>query len=89
VAGGAAVLLVTAWARPTGWVVLASIASCALWYGVWAATERALRALEFPFPRRTERWLRTARGVAGVLGVASFVLFLFASLGVGLGRLIS
>lgn len=89
IAGGAALVLVAAWARPTGWVALASMASCLLWYGVWASAERTLRALTFPFPRGIERRWRTVRTVSGLLGIASFVLFLFAGLGLGLGRLIS
>jgi hypothetical protein len=89
VAGGAAIVLVAAWAKPAGWVVLASMASCLLCYGVWASAERALRALTFPFPRNVERRWEVVRSVAGLLGIASFVLFLFAGLGVALGRLIS
>lgn len=89
IAGGAAIVLVAAWARPTGWVVLASLASCLLCYGVWASAERALRALVFPFPQHVERRWRIVRAVAGMLGIASFALFLVAGLGVGLGRLIS
>lgn len=89
VLGGAAVTGVALWARPTGWVVIASAAGCAMAYGVWACAERALRGLAFPFPQVIERRWQMVRTIAGVVGLAAFVLFLLAFIGLALGPIIS
>lgn len=89
VIGGASLVLVAAWARPTGWVVVASAAGCAVAYGVWAWAERRLRGLEFPFPQDDERRWQAVRTIAGVIGLASFALFLLAGVGLALGPIIS
>jgi hypothetical protein len=89
VVGGTAVSAVALWARPTGWVVIASAAGCALAYGVWACAERALRALPWPFPQSIERRWQAVRTVAGVVGLAAFALFLLSFVGLALGPIIS
>jgi hypothetical protein len=89
VLGGAAIAGVALWARPAGWVVIASAAGCALCYGVWAWAERRLRALEWSAPAALqERW-RAVRTIAGVVGLATFALFLLSFVGLALGPIIS
>lgn len=85
VIGGVLVAAVAVWARPGGWVALAAAAACFACYGVWAVAE--VRLLPRPWPERVPReglW-RAVQGVAALLGVGTFVLFLFAALGVALG----
>jgi hypothetical protein len=89
VLGGAAIVAVAAWARPTGWVALASAAGCAMSYGIWAWAERRLRALDWPFTASIERRWRLVRAAAGVVGLAAFALFLLAFVGLALGPIIS
>ncbi len=89
VLGGSAVAAVALWARPTGWVVISSAAGCALAYGVWAWAERALRGLAWPYPQEIERRWHAVRTIAGVVGIAAFVLFLLAFVGLALGPIIS
>lgn len=87
VAGGLLIAVAAAWARPTGWVVLASAAACLAAYGLWALAE--VRLLPRPWPEATRHaaWWRGVQRVAAVLGVGAFVLFLVAALGVALGPL--
>lgn len=89
VLGGAAILGASVWARPAGWLVLASAAGCAMAYGVWAWAERRVRGLAFPFPQDVERRWRAVRTIAGVAGLAAFGLLLLAFLQLALGPMIS
>jgi len=89
IVGGLLIVSAAAWARPKGWVVVAAAAGCLAAYGLWALAE--VHLLERPWPERTphEAAWRAIQQAAALLGVTAFVLFLFAALGVGLGRLIS
>ena len=87
--GGGLVLLVAAWARPGGWVALASVASCFLGYGAWAIAERRLQPVPWPETIPLEAIWRAVRGVAAVVGIGGFVLLLFATLGLALGSIVS
>ena len=89
VLGGAAVAGVSLWARPTGWVVLASAAFCAMAYGAWAWTERHLRSLEWSATSSVEGRWRALRSVAAAVGLAAFALFLLSFVGLALGPIIS
>ena len=76
-AGGVA-CVAAVWWRPTGWLVLASVALCFLSYGAWGALDRA-RAR----PGVTDKaWLA---GVVEAMGVLSALLGALAAAGVLLG----
>ena len=77
--GGLLVGGVASWARPLGWFPLILAAACFACYGAWALAERRARA-----EHADGAWRLVARAV-GVLGIAAFVLLLFALLGVALG----
>lgn len=85
IVGGVLIAIAAAWARPGGWVAVASAATCFAAYGVWALAE--LRLLPRPWPEQEphETAWRVVQGAAAVLGIAAFVLLLFAALGVALG----
>lgn len=89
VIGGALVAAAALWARPSGWVAVAAAGGCFAFYGIWALAE--LRLLPRPWPEREphERLWLAIQGAAEVFGLISFVLLLFAALGVALGRFIS
>jgi hypothetical protein len=85
VIGGAVIATAAVWARPSGWVVVAAAAGCFTFYGIWALAELLL--LPRPWPERAPfapMW-RAVQSAAAVLGLSSFVLLLFAALGVALG----
>lgn len=89
IAGGALIAGAAFWARPIGWVVLASASSCLAFYGLWAIAERRLqRDWWLETGRATAGW-RLVRAVSGVLGLFAFGAFLLAALGIALGRMIS
>ena len=85
VIGGILIAATAGWARPSGWVVVAAVAGCFAFYGIWALAE--LRLLPRPWPERAanEGIWEAVQGAAAVLGVGSFVLLLIAAVGVGLG----
>lgn len=87
--GGGLVMLVAVWARPSGWVVLAAAAGCLLAYGAWAIAERKLLAVPWPESVPHEQVWRAVRGGAAVVGIAAFVLLLFAAMGLALGSIVS
>ena len=87
--GGALVVLVAAWARPGGWVALAAAAGCFLGYGAWAIAERKLQAVPWPETVKHEQVWRAVRAGAAVVGIAAFVLMLFATMGLALGSIVS
>ena len=87
--GGGLVVAVASWARPGGWVAVASAASCFLGYGAWAIAERNLHPVPWPETVGHEAIWRLVRGVAAVVGISAFVLLLFATLGLALGSIVS
>ncbi len=89
VVGGAAIAATAAWARPAGWLALASAATCFLSYGLWALTERRLVSEPWRLPMLAERSYRGLHAAAAILGLAAFVALLLALLGIGLGPIIS
>lgn len=86
-AGGAVVVAVAAWARPSGWLTIASAAACLAMYGLWALAELRLQPLPWPETAPHESAWRAVRGVAAAVGIGAFVLFLFAALGIALGSI--
>ena len=89
VLGGAAIATTAAWARPAGWLALASAATCFFCYGLWAITERQLLSEPWRLPRVAERTYRGLHAAAAIVGMTAFVLLLLALLGIGLGPIIS
>lgn len=87
--GGGLVVAAAMWARPGGWVALASAASCFLGYGAWAIAERRLSPVPWPATVRHEEIWRAVRGAAAFVGIGGFVLLLFATLGLALGSIVS
>lgn len=77
--GGVLIGAAAVWARPLGWFPLGLAAACFACYGAWALAGR--RAAVNP---AHSGW-RIAELSAGVLGVAAFVVLMFALLGVALG----
>ncbi len=89
IVGGLAIAALTAWARPTGWVTVASGAICLAAYGTWGWVDRWLSAQVTPLgDSATTRW-RMAQQLVAVVGLGAFVLFLMAVLGIALGKFIS
>lgn len=86
VLGGLAVGATALWARPRGVLLLVTAGLCLAMYGVWAAAERRLYHSPWTLPERTERFWRATRGTAALVGVASFLGFLFGVLALGLGQ---
>ena len=81
--GGLLVGMVAIWARPTGWVGLATLSVCVACYGAWALARRRARRLG-----AATAWAVVER-ITGPLGVAAFIFLLFVLLGIALGTLIS
>jgi hypothetical protein len=89
VAGGAVIAAAALWARPTGWAVLASAASCFAMYGLWAVAERHVAAgSRVGRPFTAYAWFMLRTGAAG-LGMAAFLALVFVLLGLALGTWIS
>lgn len=85
IVGGILVGAAAIWARPTGWFPLALAAMCFASYGSWAIAERRLRsASDTSSEESPQAWLIFQQATA-TIGVASFVVLLFALLGVALG----
>lgn len=85
IVGGALIAGAAAWARPGGWVALAAAACCLGAYGLWALAEVQLLPRSWPERIRFERTWRVLQPSAALVGIAAFVVFLFAALGVALG----
>ena len=81
--GGVLVGSAAIWARPLGWVVLATLSACIACYGAWALARRRARRLG-----AATAWAVVGR-ITGPLGVAAFIFLLFVLLGIALGTLIS
>ena len=87
--GGALVAGVASWARPAGWIVLASAGLCIALYAVWAFAERHLQADSRDMRVFSEfAWLAARTSAAG-LGLAALMAFLFSLLRLALGTWIS
>jgi hypothetical protein len=88
-AGGGAIAVTALWAKPPGWAVLASAASCFAMYGAWAIAERHVAG-----DARDGRgvtgyaWFLLRTSAAG-LGIAAFLALVFLLLGLALGTWIS
>jgi hypothetical protein len=89
IAGGVAVAAMTVWARPGGWVTLASAAVCFAAYGAWGWINQSLSAMHTPAGDAVIRRWRMLQLVAAGIGISAFVLFLVAALGIALGKIIS
>lgn len=87
--GGTAIAVAAAWAKPVGWAVLASAASCVAMYGVWAVAERHVEAGARDGRAVTEyAWFVLRTSAAGI-GIAAFLALVFVMLGLALGTWIS
>lgn len=85
IVGGVLVGAAAIWARPTGWFPLTAAAVCFASNGSWAIAERRLRAFS-DTPREEAPQARLlVRQATATVGVASFVIMLFALLGIALG----
>ncbi len=89
VAGGAAIAATAAWAKPAGWLAIASAAICFLCYGLWAISERRLLSEPWRLSRPVELTYRGLHAATAMVGLAAFVALLLALLGIGLGPIIS
>ncbi len=87
--GGTAIAVAGAWARPAGWTVLVSTASCFAMYGVWAVAERHLEAGARDGRTLTEYGWFVLRTSAAGIGVIAFLALVFVLLGLLLGTWIS
>lgn len=83
--GGVLVSTAAIWARPTGWFSLLAAALCFACYGCWAFTERRRSAVLEGSPAPISMTWRVLRQASAVLGLAAFVVLLFALLGIALG----
>lgn len=77
----------TLWRGP-GWYIITSAAICFLAYGGWGIADRELQE-RGTAPASGLFWLKAARVVTAIAGVAAAVAFTLAVLAVALGRLIS
>lgn len=87
--GGALILAACAWARFPAWSLIASAAAAFLGYGCWAIADRYLAPAVWPARNERELVWRTVRAAGSVVGIGGVVVFLFAMLGLLLGRFIS
>lgn len=88
-AGGGAIAVTALWAKPPGWAVLASAASCFAMYGTWAIAERHVEGGMRDGRALTEYAWFVLRTSAAGLGVAAFLALVFLLLGFALGTWIS
>lgn len=87
--GGGAIAVVAWWAKPPGWAVLASAASCFAMYGVWAVAERHVEdGAREGRPVTEYAWFVLRTSAAGI-GMAAFLALVFVLLGLALGKWIS
>ena len=85
VIGGSAVAVAAWWAKPVGWAVLASAASCFAMYGVWAIAQRHVEGGAPEGRAVTEYAWFVLRTSAAALGMAAFLALVFVLLGLALG----
>ena len=84
--GGGAIAAAALWAKPAGWAVLASAASCFALYGVWAVAERHVARGAREGHAVTEYTWFVLRTSAAAVGIAAFLALVFVLLGLALGR---
>lgn len=82
-------LLAALYWRPPGWIALASTAVGLGAFGTWGIADRELRERQSAGQRSFTAMLRLARVVAAAAGAMAVFVFLFALVGVALGRWIS
>lgn len=87
--GGSAIAVVALWAKPAGWAVLASAASCFAMYGMWAVAERHVEGETHEGRAAVEYGWFVLRTSAAVLGMAAFLALVVVLLGLALGTWIS
>lgn len=88
VVGGGAIAVAALWARPTGWALLVSAASCFAMYGLWAVAERHVNGTHESRAVTEYLWFVLRTSAAG-LGIVSFLALVFVLLGLALGTWIS
>lgn len=89
VAIGAIVAAAAAWARPFGWITLASAGLCFACYGLWALAERELETGPELMSQSKETALSLLRVVAAVGGLAVLLVMTFSLIWVMFGGWIS
>jgi hypothetical protein len=87
--GGAAVAVCALWARPVGWVVLASAGLSFAMYGAWGLAERRLQPETVDTRAFVEFVWFCVRAASAGIGLLAFMAFIFALLGMALGTWIS
>lgn len=90
VGGGLLALACVLWRRPTGWLVLAAVATCFATYGGWGMADRELRE-RYPASRGEAgaRALQALRVVLLVLGSTAVLTAIVGVAGLALGTIIS
>lgn len=87
--GGGAIAVTALWAKPPGWAIVVSAATCFFMYGAWAIAERHVEGASRNGRAVTEyAWFLLRTSAAG-LGVAAFLALVFLLLGIALGTWIS
>lgn len=89
IVGGTAIAVAAVWAKPVGWAVLTSAATCFAMYGVWAIAERHMEVGVREGSAVTEYGWFVLRTSAAGIGVAAFLALVFVLLGLALGTWIS
>lgn len=89
VIGGSAIAVAALWAKPPGWTVLASAASCFAMYGLWAVAERHAEGGAREGRAVAEYAWFVLRASAAGIGVVAFLTLVFVLLGTALGTWIS
>lgn len=79
--GGGTIAVAALWAKPAGWAVLASAASCFAMFGVWAVAERHVEGGAREGRAVTEYAWFVLRTSAAVLGTAASLALVFVLLG--------
>lgn len=87
--GGTAIAVAAVWAKPVGWAVLASAATCFAMYGVWAIAERHVEVGAREGSAVTAYGWFVLRTSAAGIGLAAFLALVFVLLGLALGTWIS
>jgi len=87
--GGGAIAMAAWWAKPTGWAILASAATCFAAYGAWAVAQRHVERGVREGRAATEyAWFVLRTSAAGI-GMTAFLVLIFMLLGLALGTWIS
>lgn len=89
IVGGSTIAVAALWAKPAGWAVLASAASCFAMYGLWAVAQRHVEGAARVDRAVTEYSWFVLRTSAAALGLVSFLSLVFVLLGLTLGTWIS